>query len=49
VRRGEAIRRDCVAEPLQPGGSAGVLGAGGLVGLMEDFRNCGESGTLLKS
>ena len=45
----EAVHRDCTAEPLQPRGFAGVLGAGSLVSLEEDFRDCGESGTLWKS
>lgn len=46
VRRRETIHRDRAAEPLKPGGFAGVLGASGLVELEQDFRNCVKGGTL---
>jgi hypothetical protein len=44
--RRETVHRERAAEPLKSGGSAGVLEAGGLVGLEKDFRDCVEDGAL---
>lgn len=40
--RRETIGRYRAAEPLESRGFAGVLGAGGLVGLREELRDCVE-------